>query len=166
MLAEVDEVLEGRRPTSSDLTRLPWTTACIQESQRCYSAVWMIGREAVEDDVIDGHHIRTGTTVLIPIHHIHHDERWWPYPDVFDPTRFLGDAGKHRPRSAYLAFGGGRRICIGHSFALMEMVLMAASMSQRFTFDLAPGFPVELEATLTLRPKNGLHVIAQRRETV
>ena len=43
MLAEVDEVLEGRRPTASDLTRLPWTTACIQESQRCYSAVWMIG---------------------------------------------------------------------------------------------------------------------------
>ncbi len=37
---------------------------------------------------------------------------------------------------------------------------MAATMSQRFTFDLAPGFPVELEATLTLRPKNGLHVIA------
>ena len=166
MLAEVDEVLEGRRPTASDLTRLPWTTACIQESQRCYSAVWMIGREAVEDDVIDGHHIRTGTTVLIPIHHIHHDERWWPDPDVFDPTRFLGDAAKHRPRSAYLAFGGGRRICIGQSFALMEMVLMAATMSQRFTFDLAPGFPVELEATLTLRPKNGLHVIAQRRETL
>jgi hypothetical protein len=27
----------------------------------------------------------------------------------------------------------------------MEMVLMAAIMSQRFTFDLAPGYPVELE---------------------
>ena len=48
----------------------------------------------------------------------------------------------------------------------MEMVLMAATMSQRFTFDVAPGFPVESEVTLTLRPKNGLHVIAQRRETV
>ena len=44
--------------------------------------------------------------------------------------------------------------------------LRAATMSQRFTFDLAPGIPVELEATLTLRPKNGLHVIAQRRETL
>ena len=108
MLAEVDEVLEGRRPTSSDLTRLPWTTACIQESQRCYSAVWMIGREAVEDDVIDGHHIRTGTTVLIPIHHIHHDERWWPDPDVFDPTRFLGDAGSTgRARHIWLSAAGG-----------------------------------------------------------
>ncbi len=164
MLAEVDDVLAGRRPTAGDLTRLPWTTACLQESQRYFSAVWMIGREAVEDDIIDAHHIRKGTTVLVPIHHIHHDERWWPDPEAFDPTRFLADAGKDRPRSAYLPFGGGRRICIGQSFALMEMVLMAAIMSQRFTFDVQPDHPVELEATLTLRPKRGVHVIARRRE--
>ena len=166
MLAEIDDVLSGRRPTADDLSRLPWTTACIQESQRYYSAVWMMAREAIEDDVIDGHHIRPGTTVLIPIHHIHHDERWWPDPEAFDPTRFLGEAGKDRPRSAYLAFGGGRRICIGQSFALMEMVLMAAIISRRFTFDVHPGHPVELEATLTLRPKRGLHVNAHRREAL
>jgi cytochrome P450 len=163
MLAEVDEVLGDRTPTADDLGRLPWTTACVQESQRYFSAVWMMGREAVEDDVIDGHHIRAGTTVLIPIHQIHHDERWWPEPETFDPARFLGD--HDRRRSAYLPFGGGRRICIGQSFALMEMVLMAAIMSQRFTFDVAPDFEVELEATLTLRPKHGLPVIAHRRET-
>jgi cytochrome P450 len=126
----------------------------------------MIGRRAVEHDVIDGHHIRPGTTVLVPVHEIHHDERWWPDPDVFDPTRFLGDAAKQRPRSAYLPFGGGRRICIGQSFALMEMVLMAAIMSQRFTFDLVPGHRVELEATLTLRPKHGVKVVVHEREAL
>ena len=102
--------------------------------------------------------------MLIPIHHIHHDERWWPDPDTFDPTRFIGDAVKDRPRSAYLPFGGGRRICIGQSLALMEMVLMAAVMSQRFIFDLVGDHAVELEATLTLRPKHGLRVNAHRRE--
>jgi cytochrome P450 len=166
MLAEIDDVLADRRPTTDDLNRLPWTTACMQESQRCFSAVWIIARAAVEDDVIDGHHIRPGTTVLIPIHHIHHDERWWPDPDTFDPTRFIGDAVRDRPRSAYLPFGGGRRICIGQSFALMEMVLMAAVMSQRFTFDPVGDHAVELEATLTLRPKHGLRVIAHRREAL
>jgi cytochrome P450 len=166
MLAEIDDELGERRPTAGDLSRLPWTTACIQESQRYFSAVWMMGREAIEDDVIDGHHIRPGTTVLIPIHHIHHDERFWPDPEVFDPTRFIGDAPKNRPRSAYLPFGGGRRICIGQSFALMEMVLMTTIMSQKFTFDVCPDYPVELEATLTLRPKHGLHVVAHRREAL
>ncbi|MCV7196726.1 cytochrome P450 [Mycobacterium angelicum] len=164
MLAEVDEVLGSRRPTAADLSSLPWTTACLQEAQRYFSSVWVIAREAIDDDVIDGHHVRRGSTVVIPIHHIHHDPRWWPDPEEFDPGRFL-DAGavKSRHRSAYLPFGGGRRICIGQSFALMEMVLMAAIMSQRFTFDLAPDHVVELEATLTLRPKHGMHLIGSRR---
>ena len=43
---------------------------------------------------------------------------------------------------------------------------MAATMSQRFTFDVSPDNPLELEASLMLRPKNGLHVVAQRRETL
>lgn len=44
---------------------------------------------------------------------------------------------------------------------------MKAVMSQRFIFDVSPDHPVvELEATLMLRPKNGLHVIAQRREAL
>ncbi|EID15023.1 cytochrome P450 [Mycobacterium xenopi] len=162
MLDEIDTVLDGRRPSADDLAKLPWTTACIQEAQRYFSAVWVLARKAVEDDEIDGHHIRAGTTVIIPIHYIHHDPRWWPNPDDFDPSRFLSGGGE-RPRSAYLPFGGGRRICIGQSFALMEMVLMAAIMSQRFTFDLMPGHPIELEATLTLRPKHGVHVVARRR---
>ncbi|KAA8960259.1 cytochrome P450 [Mycobacterium sp.] len=162
MLDEVDRVLAGRRPTAGDVAKLRWTTACIQEAQRYFSAVWVLSRWAVDDDVIDGHHIRAGTTVIIPVHHIHHDPRWWPDPENFDPNRFL-DGGRGRPRSAYLPFGGGRRICIGQNFALIEMVLIAAIMSQRFTFDLMPAHPVELEATLTLRPKNGVHVIARRR---
>lgn len=161
MFDEIDRVLAGRRPTPDDLAKLPWTTACIQEAQRYFSAAWILSRKAVEDDVIDGHHIRAGTTVIIPIHHIHHDPRWWPDPEDFDPTRFLG--GGDRPRSAYLPFGGGRRICIGQSFALMEMVLVAAIMSQRFVFDLTPGHPVEPEATMTLRPRRGVQVIGRRR---
>jgi len=166
MLAEVDDVLGARRAGAGDLGRLPWTTACLQESQRYFSSVWIIARRAIEEDVIGGHYIRRGSTVVIPIHHIHHDPRWWPDPETFDPGRFLQGA-TDRPRSAYLPFGGGRRICIGQSFALMEMVLIAAIMSQRFTFDLpcdlAPDQRVELEATLTLRPKNGVHLIVRNR---
>ncbi|CAM4333365.1 Putative cytochrome P450 120 [Mycobacterium basiliense] len=166
MLAEVDDVLGARRPAAEDLGKLVWTTACLQESQRYFSSVWVIAREAIEDDVVDGHHIRRGTTVVIPIHHVHHDPRWWPDPERFDPERFLS-AAKTRPRSSYLPFGGGRRICIGQGFALMEMVLMAAIMSQRFTFDVPVGplrNPVKLEATLTLRPKYGVHVIGSERQ--
>lgn len=166
MLAEVDTVLRGRRPSVEDVGKLPWTAACFQESMRYFSPAWLIPRVAVEDDSIDGHRIRKGTSVLIPAHLIHHDERWWPNPEEFDPSRFLPGASKDRPRSTYLPFGGGKRICIGSSFALMESVLILAMMSQRFVFDLEPGHPVEPETTLTLRPRHGISMIARRREAL
>jgi cytochrome P450 len=162
MMEEVDAVLGDRRPTAEDLPNLPWTTACVQESMRYFSPAWMIPRIAIKDDNIAGHRIRRGTTVLIPVHLIHHDARWWPDPEEFDPSRFLtGDSD--RPRSAYLPFGGGRRICIGSSFALMETTLIAAVLCRRFVFDLVPGHPVDPEATLTLRPRHGIKMVARRR---
>jgi cytochrome P450 len=161
MLAEIDDVLGGRRPTAADLMRLPWTTACVQESQRYYSAVWIIAREAIEDDIVDGHHIRPGTTVLIPIHHIHHDERWWPDPETFDPNRFIGDAGKDRPRSAYLPFGGGRRICIGQSFAPRRF---RSSPKSRQLSSISPFFSAlrsgaSPSTTCHCRPRRGLRCV-------
>ncbi|MEA2123242.1 MAG: hypothetical protein QOI80_24, partial [Solirubrobacteraceae bacterium] len=163
MLAEVDAALGGRTPTVADLTDLPWTTACFQEAMRHMPPAWAIPRTAIADDVIDGHRIPKGATVIIPVHAIHHDPRFWPEPEVFDPSRFLPENVRGRHRSAYLPFGGGRRICIGTSFALMETTLIAAMLSQRFVFDLVPGHPVEPEATLTLRPRYGVKMIARRR---
>ena len=47
----------------------------------------------------------------------------------------------------------------------MESVLITAMLSQRYVFDLVPGHPVEPEATLTLRPRHGLKMVARRRDT-
>ena len=163
MLHEVDTVLEGHVPTAGDLPALRWTAACFQEAMRVLPPVWMIPRLAIADDEIDGHPIPRGSTILIPIHAIHHDPRWWPDPEVFDPERFLPENARGHHRSAYLPFGGGRRVCIGKSFALMEATLITAMMSQRFVFELVPGHPVVPEATLTLRPRHGLRMIARRR---
>lgn len=163
MLEEVDNVLDGRRPTVDDLPALPWTTACFQEAMRFYPPAWTVPRVAIVDDEIGGHRIPKGSSVIIPIHAIHHDARFWPQPEVYDPERFMPGAGKGRHRSAYLPFGGGRRICIGSSFALMETTLITAMFSQRFVFDLVPGHRVEPEATLTLRPRRGVRMIGRRR---
>jgi cytochrome P450 len=50
-----------------------------------------------------------------------------------------------------------------HETMVEATLLMAATVRQRFTFDLMPGHPVELEATLTLRPKHGVHMMGRRR---
>ena len=87
------------------------------------------------------------------------DERWWP-----DPWGLRSDAHFRQTRPS---IGRGRRICCSAAvLALMKMVLTAAIMSQRVTFDVLPDHPVELEATLTLRSKRRVHVIARRGEAL
>jgi cytochrome P450 len=165
MLAEVDGVLAGGRPTFADAERLPWTQACFLEAMRMFPPAWVVPRECIADDVIAGHRIKKGAGILIPIHSLHHDERFWPEPEVFDPTRFLPENAKHH-RSAYLPFGAGRRVCAGKAFAVIEGTIVTALMSRRFTYELVPGHPIQPEATLTLRPRYGMPMIARRRKAV
>ncbi|PPI93238.1 cytochrome P450 [Nocardia nova] len=163
MLDEVDSVLQKRVVTLEDVPKLQWTTACLEEAMRIFPPVWMITRQAVEDDVIGGHPVEAGETVAIVIEHVHRDPRFWPEPERFDPSRFLPGADRDRPRSSYLPFGGGKRICIGRNFALLEAVMLTAMLSQSYVFDLVPGHRVEAETTFTLRPREGIRMIARRR---
>jgi len=164
LLEEVDSVLEGRRPAFDDIPKLQWTLACFEEAMRLYPPVWGVTRHTLKDDVIDGHGVKAGTTILALYWHAHMDPRWWPEPERFDPTRFMPGAPK-RPSLAYLPFSAGRRTCIARSFALQEALLVLAMYSQRYTFDLAPGCVVEPESGFTLRTKDKIRMHARRRTT-
>ena len=45
-----------------------------------------------------------------------------------------------------------------YAFATMEAELVLATLAQRLRFDLAPGSGVELEPSITLRPRNGIRM--------
>src|SRR5205823_5554673 len=68
-----------------------------------------------------------------------------------------------RPKLAYLPFGAGQRLCIGHTFAMMEASLAAAIVAQRFRLRLVPGQDIEPEPLITLRPRHGIQMLAERR---
>ncbi|MFT4034319.1 MAG: cytochrome P450 [Patulibacter sp.] len=163
LLAEVDTLLGGRTPTADELDRLAWTTACFQESMRLYPPVWMLQRRAKVATVAAGYALPAGAIVSISPWIIHRDPQHWPNPAGYDPRRFIGDAPKRRPRLAFLPFGAGRRMCIGQGFAMMEATIIAAMMSQRYTFDLTPTSRLDTEPGVTLRPRDGLKVFVSRR---
>ncbi len=163
MEAEVDDVLEGRIPTNEDVENLPWTRACFEESMRLYPPVWHVQRVPIADDVVGGYRLPAGTLVFVSIWSTHRDPGIWENPAGFDPRRFIGDAPKQRPRFSYLPFSGGRRICVGQGFAMMNATILAAMIAQRFRFDFIPGAPVLLDPTVTIRPLHGIPVTIHRR---
>ncbi len=96
---------------------------------------------------------------------MHHRPDYFPDPEAFRPERFAPEQEKNLPRSAYIPFGGGPRICIGNHFALMEAQLLLATLAQRVTFELAPNQSLELDPnkSLTIRTKNTIKMIVHRR---
>lgn len=163
MVGEVDQILGGRTPSFEDADRLPWTRAVVEESMRLSPPAWMVGRKAVEEDRVSGYRIPAGASTMVLIRSIHRDPEVWENPEGFDPRRFLPENRGELPRSAYLPFGAGRRICVGSTFALVEATLLLAMISQRYEFDLPPWAPVTEDAAITLRPKGGLKMVARPR---
>jgi cytochrome P450 len=163
--AELDSVLGGRPPTFADLPRLPYTGLVITETLRIYPTVWMLGRETAEPVELGGYRLPTGLTVFMPQWTIHRDPRWFDEPEQFRPERWDPGRGLQEriPRYAYFPFGGGPRICIGNSFALMESALLLATIAGRFRLRLAPDALVKPLPTMTLRPAHGVKAVIERR---
>jgi cytochrome P450 len=164
LTAEVDAVLGDRTPAADDLPRLRYSEQVIQESMRVLPAIYTIGREALHDCQIGGYQVPEGTTLLMSQWIVHRDGRFFDAPLEFRPERWGEDKIKELPRFAYFPFGGGPRQCIGNTFALMESVLVLATIAQRYRFTLLPGHPVEPLPTFTLRPRYGIKAIITPRD--
>jgi cytochrome P450 len=162
--AEVDTVLAGRMPTLPDLEQLKYTEMVVKESMRLYPPVWGFGRQAMEDVRIGEYEVPQGSSLVVSTYWTHRDPRWFPYPARFDPERFNAENEPKIRKYAYVPFGGGPRICIGNSFAMMEARLLLATIVSRFTLSLAPGQRVEMLPLITLNPKGGLPMTVRRRQ--
>ncbi|CAG2178521.1 unnamed protein product, partial [Oppiella nova] len=118
----------------SVLSRLPFIDALISETLRNYPPLLRLEREAMEDIMLGntGVKIEKGVIAEIPVYAIHHDSDHYPDPFTFNPDRFLPQNRDHIQPYTYLPFGSGPRNCIAMRFALLEVKLALAKMSQQF----------------------------------
>jgi cytochrome P450 len=161
--AELADVLGGRLPTMEDLSRLQYTEMIAKESMRLYPPAYALGREAVEECEIGGFRVPAGAQVFMFQWVTQRDARFFPEPEKFSPERWTENFSNSLPKYAYFPFGGGPRACIGNYFAMMEIVLLLATIGQRFRFSLAPNHPVKLMPAMSLRPANGIRVVVEQR---
>src|SRR5882762_3806041 len=161
--AELDEVLGGRAPTMADLSRLKYTEQIAKECMRLYPPAYGLGREAINDCEIGGYRVPAGTQVFMFQWATQRDSRFYDEPQAFRPERWTEDFVEQLPKYAYFPFGAGPRVCIGASFAMMEIILCLAAIGQKFRLELDRDIPVSIYPAMSLRPKDGIKVVVKRR---
>jgi cytochrome P450 len=107
--------------------------------------------------------VPVGTTLFMVPWVMHRDPRWFDDPEVFRPERWADGLAERLPRFAYFPFGGGPRLCVGNRFAMMEAVLLLASVARRFRVRLEPDRMPGLFPSITLRPLEGVRARVESR---
>lgn len=175
LLEEVDTVLGGRDAMYADVSRLSYTDMVIKETLRLYPTTWaLFAREAIAPVEIGGYPIQPGgwtglnrAWVYVFPWITHRDPRYFDNPLKFDPERFSPGRSDNIQPFTYIPFGAGPRACIGAALASMEMVLIVATVLQRYRVRLAVDQgPVEPEPLIALRPKGGVRLALARRSEI
>jgi cytochrome P450 len=160
---ELLTVLGNRPPAPADLPALRYAENVVREAMRLFPPAYGIGREAVADCEVGGYYVPAGTTIFMSSWVMQRDPRWFNDPLVFRPERWEDGLAERLPRHAYMPFGGGPRICIGNSFAMMEAILILASVARRYGLRAVSDEPVRTFPTITLRPVGGVPLRVERR---
>jgi cytochrome P450 len=165
MLNELESVLSGRPVSAAAVPNLTYTEQVLLETMRLYPPAYAMGRESIEECTIGGYRIPAGSTVIMSQYVMHRDPRYFDRPEEFDPDRWSGGLPKRLPKYAYFPFGAGPRMCIGNTFAMLEAMLVVATVVPRFRFSLAPLPPVAPFPSVTLRPREGIHATIHERKS-
>ena len=135
---EVDRVCGDRTPCYADLPQLTYCRQVFQESLRHYPPLPLLLRQALEDLPLRDFTVPRGSMFAVSPYVIHHDPRFYPSPEKFDPDRWTDEFTEQLHKFAYFPFGGGPRICIGERFAWCEGTLALAYLAQRWEFEMLP----------------------------
>jgi cytochrome P450 len=109
-----------------------------------------------QEVTIGGFTYPPGVVLMASVYLVHHDPELYPDPYVMRPERFIDE-----PPGTYtwIPFGGGRRRCLGASFATQEMKIVLTAALRRF--ELRPAGPPETtrRRSITFSPSGGATVM-------
>ncbi len=153
LVAELEENLQGDAPTLEQINQLDLLDRIIKESMRILSPfVWGM-RFPTRDCDLGGYAIKKGTPLVFAPAIIHHEAQIFPEPKLFKPERW---ETRNPATYEYLPFAAGPRMCIGATFATLEMKIVLAMLLQRYRLSLAPGARIDRAGMLLTYPKQGM----------
>jgi len=156
--AEVDALPQG--PIDfAHAAKLDVTLRCFKEAMRLYPPVEVLARRTIEPTTLGDVELPARSILFISPWIVHRDRDAFPDPERFDPDRFT----RPLPRSAWLPFGAGPRVCIGNHFAMLEGPIVLATMMRAARFEIDATRTIEPETFATLRPKGGVPAVVRTR---
>ncbi|MFQ6394239.1 cytochrome P450 [Nocardia sp. KC 131] len=136
----------------------------MKESLRLLAPLPSIPRSAVTDTEVLGHFIPAGTFVTVMPQFTHHMHEYWPDPERFDPGRFSDERREDKiHKHAWVPFGAGAHKCIGQYFGGMQVKAFMHQLLRQFEWTVPPNYELHWDRTSLPRPKDGLHIMLQRR---
>jgi len=139
-----------------------YVTATVHETLRRRPVLANAAPRLVMEPVeIGGWRYEPGVCLLADAYLVHHDPDIYPDPYAFRPERFLDE----QPATyTWIPFGGGRRRCLGASFALLEMkIVLRAVLAENELAAAAPGYEGARRRSITLSPKAGSRAVLRAR---
>ncbi|KAB1228271.1 Cytochrome P450 71D8 [Morella rubra] len=148
--AEVRQVFDGRNIDDNDekdIQKLDFLKTVVKETLRLYPPTPLTTRKSGAKCEIGGYEITEDTTVYINIWGLARDPNYWVDANCFHPERFLGSSVDLKGNNfEFLAFGAGRRICPGITYALANIELTLCRLLYHFNWKLPNGIkPEELD---------------------
>jgi cytochrome P450 len=139
-----------------------YLTATIQETLRRRPVLPQAEPRLVKKPVeIGGWRYEPGVVLVANAWLVHHDPDIYPDPFAFRPERFLEE-----PPGTYtwIPFGGGRRRCLGGSFAMLEMKVALRAALRRYTVEQAAGLERTRRRAITISPRRGARTVLLPRQ--
>ncbi|CAG9818062.1 unnamed protein product [Phaedon cochleariae] len=79
--------------------------------------------------------IEKGTQMWLSVWSIHHDAKYFPNPEKFDPERFTEERKAEIYPYSYIPFGFGPRTCIGQRFSLLKCKIIIINIISNFELE-------------------------------
>jgi cytochrome P450 len=167
LTAEQDALLDGGRPTATQLTsgELTELELVLDETLRKYPPAWVGPRRSLEAFEFAGQTVPERAFVNYSSWASHHLPDVFDDPEEFRPERFTPEARAALPKGAYVPFGGGSRTCIGMRFGQLEVRTIATLILSHFSLSLPADFVLTIRQMPTISPKEGLPMMVSERAT-
>ncbi|XP_061706493.1 cytochrome P450 6B5-like [Cydia pomonella] len=138
---EIDTYLHrhGDQIELDTLNELPYLDQVLNETLRMYPIDDTLLRKAQHHYKFPGTNVEVsqGQILLIPALGIHHDEKYYPKPEIFNPENFARENVTGRHPCSFLPFGLGPRNCIGIRFAQTQIRVCAIRLLSKFRIEVS-----------------------------